>query len=60
MNDLNPFEKEIKQTYRLPEVNPAYFKQLEAKLQAKQPHPEASARPVFHLARGWEIGRAHV
>ena len=53
MNDLNPFEKEIKQTYRLPEVNPAYFKQLEAKLQAKQPHPEASARPVFHLARGW-------
>jgi len=53
MNDLNPFEKEIKQTYRLPEVNPAYFKQLEAKLQAKQPHPEASARPVFHIARGW-------
>lgn len=53
MNDLNPFEKEIKQTYRLPEVNSAYFKQLEAKLQAKQPHSEASAKPVFHLARGW-------
>ena len=41
MNDLNSFEKEIKQTYRLPEANPAYFKQLEAKLQANQPHPEA-------------------
>lgn len=57
MNDLNPFEKEIKQTYRLPEVNPAYFKQLEAKLQAKQPHPESSARPAFHLARGWAAHR---
>jgi hypothetical protein len=53
MNDLNPFEKEIKQTYRLPEVNPAYFEQLEAKLKTKQPHPETSARPVFHIARGW-------
>jgi len=53
MNNLNSFEKEIKQTYRLPEANPAYFKQLEAKLQAKQPHPEVSARPAFHLARGW-------
>ena len=53
MNNINPFEKEIKQTYRLPEVNPAYFEQLEAKLKTKQPHPETSARPVFHIARGW-------
>ncbi len=58
MNDLNPFEKEIKRTYRLPEVNPAYFKQLEAELQAKQLHPEASARPVFYLARGWAYAMA--
>ena len=53
MNDLNPFEKEIKQTYRLPEANPAYFKQLEAELQAHQPNPEAKAKPSFHFGRGW-------
>ncbi len=58
MNNLNSFEKEIKQTYRLPEANPAYFKQLEAKLQAKQPHPEVSARPAFHFARGWAYAMA--
>lgn len=53
MKNLNSFEKEIKQTYHLPDANPAYFKQLEAKLQAKQPRPEVSAMPTFHLARGW-------
>ncbi len=53
MNDLNPFEKEIKQTYRLPEVNPAYFKQLEAKLLAYQPYFEAKPKSTFSFARGW-------
>ncbi len=53
MNDLNPFEKEIKQTYRLPEVNPAYFKQLEAKLLAYQPYSEAKTKSTFSFARGW-------
>jgi len=52
MNDLTPFEKEIKQTYRLPEANPAFFKQLEARLQAQQLGSEASAKPAIHLVRG--------
>jgi len=58
MNDLNPFEKEIKQTYRLPEVNPAYFKQLEAKLLAYQPYSEAKTKSTFSFARGWAFAVA--
>ena len=53
MNDLNPFEKEIKQTYRLPDANTAFFNRLEAKLQAHQPTAVAKAKPTFHFARGW-------
>jgi hypothetical protein len=53
MNDLNPFEKDIKQTYRLPDANPAFFNRLENKLQAYQSNPEAKAKPSFHFARGW-------
>ncbi len=52
MNDLTPFEQEIRQTYRLPTADPAFFDNLEAKLQAYLPHPEAKARPTFHFARG--------
>lgn len=58
MNDLTPFEKEIKQTYRLPEVNPAYFKQLEAELHTRQPHPEANVRPAFPFVCGWSFAIA--
>ena len=58
MNDLNPFEKDIKQTYRLPDTNPAFFNRLEAKLQAYQPNPEAKAKPTFHFARGWSYAVA--
>ncbi len=53
MNKINPFEKEIKQTYRLPDANPAFFNRLEAKLQAYQPNSEAKAKPSFHFVRGW-------
>jgi hypothetical protein len=53
MNDLNSFEKEIKQTYRLPDANPAFFSRLEDNLQAYQHHLEAKAKPTFHFARGW-------
>ena len=58
MNDLNPFEKEIKQTYHLPDANPAFFNRLEAKLQAYQPNSEAKAKPTFHFARGWVYAAA--
>ncbi len=58
MNDLNPFEKDIKQTYRLPDANPAFFARLEAKLQAHQPNPEAKAKSTFHFARGWAYAMA--
>jgi hypothetical protein len=58
MSDLNPFEKDIKQTYRLPNANPAFFNRLEAKLQAYQPNPEAKAKPTFHFARGWAYAMA--
>ncbi len=50
---LNPFEKEIKQTYRLPAANQAFFNRLEAQLQAYPPNPEAKAKSTFHFARGW-------
>ncbi len=57
MNDLTPFEKEIKQTYRLPDANPAFFNRLEARLQVYQSHPEAKAKPTFHFTRGWAAHR---
>ena len=56
MNDLNPFEKEIKQTYRLPDANPAFFNRLEAKLRAYQPNPKT--KTTFHFARGWAYAMA--
>jgi len=58
MNNINPFEKEIKQTYRLPDANPAFFNRLEAKLQAYQHNPEAKAKPTFHFVRGWVYAAA--
>ena len=53
MNDFNPFEKEIKKTYHLPDANPVFFNHLEAKLKAHQAHSDATAKPTFQLARGW-------
>jgi predicted ATPase len=58
MNNINPFEKEIKQTYRLPDADPAFFNRLEAKLQANQHNPEAKAKPTFHFVRGWVYAAA--
>jgi hypothetical protein len=54
VNELTPFEKEIKQTYRLPDANPAFFNRLEVSLQAYQ--PGSKAKPIFHFAGG---GVAH-
>jgi hypothetical protein len=56
MND--PFEKKIKQTYHLPDINPAFLNRLEAKLQAYQPNLEAEAKPAFHSIRGWSYAVA--
>jgi hypothetical protein len=53
MKDLTPFEKEIRQTYRLPDANPTFFNDLEAKLSAHQPRPEAKAKFTFRFAHGW-------
>ena len=58
MNNINPFEKDIKQSYRLPDADPAFFNRLEAKLQAYQPNPEAKTKPSFHFARGWAYAMA--
>ncbi len=58
MNNLNPFEKEIKQTYSLPDANPAFFNRLEAKLQAYKHNPEAKAKPTFHFVHGWVYAAA--
>ena len=60
MNDLNPFEKEIKQTYRLPDATPAFFNRLEVKLHAYQPNSKAKTKtkPTFHSARGWAYAMA--
>ncbi len=53
MNDLSPFEKDIRQTYHLPAADPAFFSRLEAKLQVYDPNPEAKASPALHFAHGW-------
>ncbi len=58
MNDLNPFEKEIKLTYRLPSPHPAFFNRLETRLLAGQSNPEGKARSIFHLQRSWAYGMA--
>jgi hypothetical protein len=58
MNDLTPFEKEIRQTYCLPDANPTFFNDLEAKLLAHQPRPEAKAKFTFPFARGWAYAMA--
>jgi hypothetical protein len=51
MNELSPFEKKIKQTYRLPDPNPAFFNSLEAKLQTYQLNPEVKTKSKIRFAR---------
>jgi hypothetical protein len=53
MNDLNPFEKEIKQTYHLPAADPAFFDHLEVRLQSHQFNPGRKTRPAFYFTHGW-------
>jgi hypothetical protein len=58
MNDLNPFEKDIQQTYRLPTANPAFFDRLEARLRAYKLDAEVKTQPASHFARGWAYATA--
>jgi hypothetical protein len=58
MNDLTPFEREIKQTYHLLNANPAFFNHLEATLKAHKPNPEVKTKPTFHVARDWAYAMA--
>lgn len=58
MNQLTPFEKEIKQSYHLPDTNPAFFDRLEVKLQASQPNPGGKAKTTFRFSRGWAYALA--
>ena len=58
MNDLTPFEREIKQTYHLPDANSAFFDRLEVKLLAHQPKSKVKTKPAFHFARGWVYAMA--
>jgi len=53
MNDLTPFEKDIKLTYRLPDASPAFFNRLETRLQTYRPASETKTKPAFRIARGW-------
>lgn len=52
MKNLSPFEKKIEQTYHLTEADPAFFQNLEAKLNAQQPVSATEAKPAFRLFRG--------
>jgi hypothetical protein len=58
MNELTPFEKDIKQSYHLPEATPAFFNNLEVKLQAHQPNRVPKAKPAFRFSRGWAYALA--
>lgn len=58
MNDLSPFEKDIRQAYRLPDANPAFFDRLEARLGAYQPPLKTKTKPAFRFARGWAYAMA--
>jgi hypothetical protein len=53
MNEFTAFEKKIKQTYRLPEIEPIFISSLEAKLKGNQPNPDVKIKRTYHFARGW-------
>lgn len=53
MNNFDPFEKEIKQTYRLPAYNPDFFNRLETTLKNHNRDVEFKPKNAFRLARGW-------
>lgn len=52
MKNLSPFEKKIEQTYHLTEADPAFFQNLEAKLNARQSVLAAKPKPAFRLFPG--------
>lgn len=53
MNEPTAFEKRIKQTYRLPEMDPVFYDHLEVKLKAFHSVSKVKAKGAFHLSRGW-------
>ena len=52
MKNLNSFEEKIKQTYNLTEADPAFFRNLEAKLSAQKPVSVTEVRPASRLFLG--------
>lgn len=52
MKNLNSFEEKIKQTYNLTEADPAFFRNLEAKLNAQKPVSATEVRPASRLFLG--------
>lgn len=53
MKDLNRFEKEIRQTYHLPEENPAFINRLEKKFRNDQTIDKPKTSSFFRKAKGW-------
>lgn len=55
MKNLNLFEKKIEQTYHLTEADPAFFQNLEAKLNAQKPFSTTEVKPIPRLIQGLTV-----
>ena len=53
MNNLSEFEKEIQETYQLPQPSPTFIHRVEMKIKTHRQLDEKQSRSIFQKSRGW-------
>jgi hypothetical protein len=53
MNNFSEFEKEIQETYQLPQPSPTFIRSLEMEIKTHQQLDEKKSRSIFQQSRGW-------
>jgi len=53
MNNFNEFEKEIQETYQLPQPSPTFIRRVEMEIKTHRQLDEKQSGFFFHKSRGW-------
>lgn len=53
MNNLSEFEKEIQETYQLPQPSPTFIRRVEMEIKTHHQVDEKQSRSFFQQSRGW-------
>ncbi len=53
MNNFSEFEKEIQETYQLPQPSPTFIHRVELEIKTHRQLDEKQSRSIFQKSRGW-------